>query len=536
MNDLSFPAARTDLPPAPPALAPAGAAHRAARHGQQRVLVVDDDPVMREMLQITLADEGFEVEAAADGAEGLRRFERGRPDIVVTDAMMPVMDGFALCEALRARRAGRHVPILMLTAADDAASIKRAFNCGATDFATKPLQEDLIGYRLRYLLHASRTLRELIRSESRLANAQRIGRIGNWDLEIANDAMVISEEACRIIGSTQAQCPRSGTGYLVFIHPEDRPAVIAWMAETIRTGRASSIEYRIVRPDGGLRHALALAETVADEDGQAVQLTGTVQDISDRKQAEERIRYLAMYDGLTGLPNRRLCAEQLDGALARAGRHDTPVAVMIIGLDGFKQINEAHGNATGDALLIKIGDRLKRNMRQGDHVARVDVAGTALEGVARLGGDTFAVTLTELGQAEDAAAAAARMQEYLAQPCSIGGESLFVTACVGIAVYPVDGDNVQDLLKNAESAMHAAKLHRHNGLRFFTAAMNAGAARKLAMANDLRTAIGSGQFSLHFQPQVDLGSGRIVGAEALIRWMHPRHGMISPAEFIPLIW
>ena len=534
MNDLSFPLARTPLPVAPPAAALSRGVHGAPRRPKQLVLVVDDDPVMREMLQITLQDDGFEVEAAGDGAEGLRRFECARPDIVITDATMPVMDGFAFCEALRARPAGRHVPILMLTAAEDSASIRRAFTSGATDFATKPLQEDLIAHRLRYLLQASRNLRELARSESRLANAQRIGRIGNWDLEIANDAMVISAEACRIIGSTQAQCPSSGTGYLVFIHPEDRPAVIHWMAETIRTGQASSFEYRIVRPDGGLRHALAQAEIVADDDGQAVQVSGTVQDISDRKQAEEQIRYLAMYDGLTGLPNRRLCAEQLDGALARAGRHGTPVAVMIIGLDSFKQINEAHGNATGDALLIKIGERLKRNMRQGDHVARVDTAGSPLEGVARLGGDTFAVTLTELGQAEDAATAAARVQEYLAQPCFIGGESLFVTACVGIAVYPVDGDNVQDLLKNAESAMHAAKLHRHNGLRFFTAAMNAGAARKLAMANDLRTAIGSGQFSLHFQPQVALDCGRITGAEALIRWMHPRHGMVSPAEFIPL--
>ena len=526
MHDLSF------APDAPARDAtPAGAD---TRRQQPLVLVVDDDPLMREMLEITLEDEGFEVECAGDGADGLARFDCVRPDLVLTDAMMPVMNGFALCEALRAHPAGIHIPILMLTAAGDSASIRRAFTSGATDFATKPLQEELIGYRLRYLLEASRNMRELARSENRLANAQRLGRIGHWDLELGSDAVTVSDEVCRIIGSARAQRPRTGKALFECVHPEDRQATVTWTRDILRGGATAGNEHRVVHPDGTVRHVYVQAEVAVDDAGKPVRLEGVIQDITDRKEAEERIRYLAMYDGLTGLPNRRLCAEQLEGALARALRAGTSLAVMIVGLDGFKQINEARGHATGDKLLKKVADRLSRCMRDSDQVARVDADRAAQEGVARLGGDTFAVVLTALGRAEKAATIAARVQEYLAQPYYIDDQTLYVTACVGIAIHQIDGDNVDDLLKNAESAMHFAKLGGHNAVRFFTAAMNADAGRKLALANDMRMAIRKQQFFLTFQPQVDLASGRIIAAEALIRWKHPVHGMIPPLDFIPL--
>ena len=526
-----------DLILASPALTADAAAERAAgdaRREQPLVLVVDDEPLMREMLEITLEDEGFAVESAADGVAGLAAFERLRPDLVLTDANMPLMNGFELCAALRALPLGRHIPILMLTAAGDSQSIRRAFTNGATDFATKPLQEDLIGYRLRYLLEASRNMRELARSEGRLANAQRIGRIGHWDLDLGSDLMTVSDEVCSIIGTTRSKSPRSGKTLMQFVHPEDRAQALQWLLGVVTGVAPASFECRILRPDGEVRHAVIQAEVMADAGGRATRLEGILQDVSDRRQAEERIRYLAMYDGLTGLPNRRLCAEQLAGALARATRHTTPLAVMIVGLDGFKQINEARGHATGDKLLMKVGERLRRCMRDSDQVARVDTGPQPQEGVARLAGDTFGLVLGELARAEDATGVAVRLQEYLAQPYFIDEQTLYITACLGIAILGIDGDNPDDLLKNAESAMHAAKQSGHNALRFFTATMNADAAGKLALANELRRAIGKQQFSLHFQPQVDLQSGRIIGAEALIRWDHPQLGRVAPFDFIPL--
>ncbi len=527
----------TDLLLAPPprdASATPDPAGCDARREQPLVLVVDDEPLMREMLEITLEDEGFAVECAADGVQGLASFERLRPDLVLTDANMPLMNGFELCAALRAHPLGTHLPILMLTAAGDSQSIRRAFTSGATDFATKPLQEDLIGYRLRYLLEASRNMRELARSEGRLANAQRIGRIGHFDLEIASDLMTVSDEVCRIIGAPRLKSPSTGKTFLQVVHPEDRAAVLQWLLGVVTGAAPASMEYRVKRPDGEVRHVVIQTEVVADTSGGATRLEGIVQDISDRKSAEERIHYLAMYDGLTGLPNRRLCAEQLDNALARAARHAEALAVLIVGLDGFKQINEARGHATGDKLLVKVGERLRRSVRDSDQVARMDDSPQSQEGVARLAGDTFAVVLGELARAEDATGVAVRMQESLAQPYFIDDHTFYITACVGIAIHGIDGHNVDDMLKNAESAMHVAKQSGHNALRYFTATMNADAARKLALANDLRRAIGKQQFSLHFQPQVDLQSGIIIGAEALIRWDHPQLGRIPPFDFIPL--
>ena len=528
MNDLiSVPSATTAAAlPAP--------VRCVAHREQPLVLVVDDDPLMREMLAITLEEAGFEVACAADGSEALASFENLRPDLVLTDANMPVMNGFELCAALRAHQSGRHIPILMLTAAGDSESIRCAFTKGATDFATKPLQEELIGYRVRYLLEASRNLRELARSEGRLASAQRIGRIGHWDLEIGSELMAVSDEVCRLFGTDHSTRPRNSRSFLAYVHPEERDAVQQWTLGTVNGDAPASFEYRILRPDGAVRHAIIQAEVVADESGRPLRLEGIVQDVTDRKEAEDHIRYLAMYDGLTGLPNRRLCVEQLGGALARATRNETPLAVMIIGLDGFKQINEAHGHAIGDQLLTKVGERLGRCMRDSDQVARVSTGPHSHEGLARLAGDTFAAVLPELARAEDAAGVAARVQEYLAQPYFINDQTLYVTVSVGIAIHGIDGNAAEDLLKNAESAMHFAKQGGHHGLRFFTPTMNADAARKLAMANDLRRAIAKQQFSLHFQPQMDLESGRIIAAEALIRWEHPLKGRISPLDFIPL--
>ena len=521
----------------PPTLCSA-ATPAAARACQPRarplLLVVDDEPLMQDTLRITLEEAGFEVACAADGRAGLAGFDQLRPDLVITDANMPDMNGFELCAAIRAHPAGRHAPILMLTAAGDSASIRRAFSEGATDFATKPLQDELIGYRVRYLLEGSRNVRALLRSQARLASAQRIGRIGHWDLELADDRLTVSEEVCRIIGAERAGAPRSGGAFLAFVHPDDRAAARQWLRDVAGGDAAAMFEHRLLRPDGTLRHAVLQAELTGEEGGGRPRLEGVLQDITERRAAEQRIRYLAMYDGLTGLPNRRLCAEQLEGALARATRNKTPLAVLIIGLDGFTRINEAGGHAAGDRLLARVGERLCRCVREGDHVARVDTGSYAHEGVARLAGDTFAAILPDLARAEDAAGVAVRVQECVAQPCFINGQTLFVTASVGIAIHGIDGACAEDLLKNAESAMHFAKRGGHGGLRFFTAGMNADAARKLALANDLRMALAQGQFCLHYQPQLDLESGRIIAAEALLRWEHPERGRIPPLDFISL--
>ena len=245
--------------------------------------------------------------------------------------------------------------------------------------------------------------------------------------------------------------------------------------------------------------------------------------IIDRKRAEARIERLAYYDTLTGLPNRRLLEDRLKQAIAQADRHQEQLAVIFLDLDRFKAVNDALGHTCGDLLLNEAGRRIANCVRSSDTVAR-------------LGGDEFLIVLSDMqGDALQAAAGVASHIAYsLSQPFMIEGHNLFITTSLGIALHPFDGDNPTDLIKNADTAMYHAKEQGRNNFQFFADYMNASILARLKLEQELREAFEAGQFQLHYQPQVDIASGRIVGAEALIRWQHPRRGMVSPAEFIPI--
>jgi len=245
--------------------------------------------------------------------------------------------------------------------------------------------------------------------------------------------------------------------------------------------------------------------------------------IIDRKRAEARIERLAYYDTLTGLPNRRLLEDRLKQAIAQATRHQEQLAVIFLDLDRFKAVNDALGHTCGDLLLNEAGRRIASCVRGSDTVAR-------------LGGDEFLIVLSDIqGDAMQAGAKVANQIAYgLSQPFSIEGHNLFITTSLGIALHPFDGDNPTDLIKNADTAMYHAKEQGRNNFQFFADHMNTSILARLRLEQELREAFDSAQFELHYQPQVDIASGRIVGAEALIRWRHPGRGMVSPAEFIPV--
>jgi diguanylate cyclase (GGDEF)-like protein len=256
-------------------------------------------------------------------------------------------------------------------------------------------------------------------------------------------------------------------------------------------------------------------------------------EIAQREQAEERIRYLAYYDGLTGLPNRQLFQEQLRRALVWAERQNQCVALLFLDLDRFKQVNDTLGHTVGDALLCEVSDRMTRSLRLGDYLGRPD--GRDLEGeVSRLGGDEFTVLLSGLASGMDAAKVAQRVLEELAKPIPAGGYELFTTASIGIAVYPADGEDLETLLRNADTAMYQAKSNHGNNFQFYTEAMNATAARKLHLASRLRHALAHDQLELNYQPIRDARSGEVCAAEALLRWYEPEMGVVGPEEFIPI--
>jgi diguanylate cyclase (GGDEF)-like protein len=289
----------------------------------------------------------------------------------------------------------------------------------------------------------------------------------------------------------------------------------------------------VVLPDGDTRYVHGQGEVLRDVSGKVIKLVGTIQDISARKLAEKQIEYLALHDGLTDLPNPRFFRDHMSRALTEAERMNSKLAALFLDLDRFKNVNDSLGHGVGDLLLKEVAARLTKLLRKSDFVTR-DAKSLQENILARMGGDEFTVLVTALHHTEDAARVAQRILDALASPCHIEGHQIFISASIGIAIYPEDGSDVETLLKNADTAMYIAKEDGRKNYKFFRGSMNKAASAKLSMESDLHNALRQNEFILHYQPQVEIASGAIVGVEALIRWQHPRRGMVQPLEFIPL--
>ena len=501
---------------------------------QRRILVVDDDRGTRRLTRATLEKTGFAVLEAQDGLQALDVVRAECPDLILMDVSMPVLDGFTACAELRRLPEGSEVPIMMMTGLDDVESIERAFAVGANDFITKPINWPILAHRVRYMLRASEAIANLNQNQRRLSNAQRIGEMGDWEWDVGQDRLLPSDQARRIFGHPTAWDAQQLDGFLTSVHPDDADRVREACERAIADGDSFAIEHRVIQIGGTLRHVHQQVEVTAhDETGRALKLAGAVQDITHRKDAEEQIRRLAYYDALTGLPNRLQFSEQLVKALAHAERLGEQVAIMFIDLDHFKRVNDTLGHSAGDELLRVVSARLANSIRCADSVGRspTEVNGGS---IARLGGDEFIVMLNDVNGVADASAVARRLVAALTEPVTIQGTELFISGSVGVAMYPNDGADIDTLLMNADTAMYRAKEAGRGGLQFYDASMNARALERLVMESMLRRAIERSEFVLHYQPRVESASGRIVGAEALIRWQHPERGLVPPAEFIAL--
>ena len=499
--------------------------------GTVHLLLIDDDPLMRDMTASTLRHAGFSVSVAATGEAALARFEERKYDLVLLDVMMPGIDGFETCQRIRSMPWGALVPIIMLTGLNNTASIERAYRNGATDFITKPINWSLLSHRVRYALRTSRIAEEMYRGRESLARAQRLAGIGNWAV-FPDGRIECSSELFRIYGvPVNFDLGSFGRNTLECVVAADREQVTAARSLMARHGDSYQLEFRIIRGDGAIRTVFEQAAVVWKGPAQLHSYEGITQDITDRVVATERIRQLANYDEFTGLPNRQFFAELAAPSLARARRNGTGCAILHVDIDRFTTVIDAFGRSQGDVVLKLTAQRLRLWIRGGD-LASVGSTRDERCVLARAGDNAFTLLIADLPGQEQAASVARRLLTAIEQPFVVESQSLVLTASTGIAFFPNDGENIAALTRCAEQALHAAQAVGRAQYRFFDEEMNARAAHRLSLELDLRRGIAEDELRLHFQPKVDAATGIIVGAEALVRWQHPERGLVPPAEFI----
>lgn len=472
---------------------------------------------------------------AEDGHEAVEAFVSHQPDIVLLDVQMPECDGFTACSEIRSTKGGDNVAIVMMTGCDDTDSIDEAFAVGATDFVPKPVNPALLPHRLRYLHRNTLAARRLRESEGHLRAAERIAKVGHWVWDLRDGAITLSTEAARMLGVTSEDATViESLFYAVPTH--ERRQVIQVVRQASRTGSSFALEHQL-ELDGDDRHAAQEGSVELDDDGQPIRVVATIQDVTERQRAQREILRLAYFDSLTGLANRPMLRRHLDRVVDMSRRYRRNAAVLCLDLDRFKNVNDTMGHTAGDELLVAVGKRLRQAMRRSDCLARASTppepAGDS-NALARQGGDEFTIVLSEIRRADDAALVADRILEELSRPFTLGRDQVFVGASIGIAVFPDDGADAEELLKNADAALYHAKeqgRHRH---AFFKPSLNEANRRRLELEVALRGALERDELELHYQPKVLLNGRRVVGVEALLRWTHPTKGPLSPAEFIPV--
>jgi diguanylate cyclase (GGDEF)-like protein/PAS domain S-box-containing protein len=323
---------------------------------------------------------------------------------------------------------------------------------------------------------------------------------------------------CAMLGYTEDEL-RART-FMDVLHPDDVPSPET-MHRVLQEGGIKE-EERFVRKDGSVRSGLVAVALVRDAAGKPDYFVAMVQDVTERNEAQARLLRQSHYDTLTGLPNRLLLLDRLTQTLNQARRKEQTVGALLINLDRFKAVNDTLGRDCGDQLLRVAAERLTATVRAGDSVART-------------GGDEFVIVLPEIHGAEDAARVARKVVDAMTAPYRIGEQEIFVTASVGIALFPGDGPEAEALIRNADAAMARAKEVGRNNFQFYTATLNERSTEKLLLEADLRRALGRDEFLLHYQPKVNLASGTVTGMEALLRWRRADGKLVSPGEFIPLL-
>ncbi|WP_229518575.1 EAL domain-containing protein [Massilia sp. PAMC28688] len=503
-----------------------------------RLLLVDDEPRLLSSLHELLCERGYTLVTAQSGAEALAHLVAQKFDLVLLDLRLPDMSGHEVMDFINANQIGTDVIVMSGEVGIEAAigALKR----GAYDYLRKPYSREELLKTVTNALQQRRLEVANARIASQLENSEKLYRylVDSspdiiYTLDHEGRFTFVNDRAYQLLGFSREDL--IGKHYAILIHDEDLERARYVFNERRVDERASrNVELRLKchnhpGADRTFNNTLmtislnSIGMHVPDRDVRKLEFFGTygvARDITERKHAEEVINYQAYHDILTDLPNRMLFKDRLGLAVIQAKRKAAELAVMFIDLDRFKLVNDTLGHVKGDELLQQVAMRLKQCLRRGDTLARQ-------------GGDEFTIVLPELRDRTDASAIAEKFLECLHQSFDLDGHEVHISASIGIAVYPVDGETIDELLRHADIAMYQVKALGKNGHAFYHNSMLDVSRQKIALEQSLRKALDNDELEMHYQPQIDVVTGRIIGAEGLMRWNHPQRGLLTAGEFLP---
>ena len=490
-----------------------------------RILLIEDNPGDARLIELMLDDARgfpFEIKFADRLAEGLEILGAAEFDVVILDLTLPDSAGLETFTQLHDH--ALQIPIIVLTGFADEELAVSAVREGAQDYLVKgELDGNLLARACRYALERHKADQALRESEERYALATEGANDGIWDWDIRSSRIYFSPRWVTMLQLKPQDVTNNLDDWFSRVHPDDIEQVkIDIQAHLEGLSLHFENEHRMRHQDGTYRWMLCRGLAVRDQSEKAYRMAGSFSDITERKRAEEQLQRDAFYDGLSNLPNRAVFMDRLGRAVERAKRRsENRFAILFLDLDRFKVVNDGLGHAIGDELLITLSNRLDDCVRSADTVAR-------------LGGDEFAFLLEDLEVQNEAIKVASRIKEDLKIPFQLNDQDVVISASVGIVISDQGYVRAEDAMRDAEIAMNRAKADGGGSHVIFEAPMRSRAVTLLQMEAELRRAIEREEFQLYYQPIISLADGKVSGAEALIRWLHPQRGLVSPGEFIPL--
>ncbi|WP_341325364.1 diguanylate cyclase [Methylotuvimicrobium sp. KM2] len=489
---------------------------------RQKILIIDDTPANITLLGMALQDQ-YEIQIATSGKKGLALASETPPDLVLLDIMMPDLDGYETCRMFKSDAKLQHIPIIFVTALSEIEAEIQGLSLGAADFLIKPFNLQIAQLRVRNLLETERMRRALRQKEEDQRLAANV-------FAYSHDGIVITDIENRIINVNNAFSRI--TGYRLDEIKGENPRIL-------KSGRQDIEFYRSMwqallskgywngeiwnrNKQGEIYAALTSIAVVRDDQGCIHHFIGSFIDITPIKEHQHALERIAHFDPLTGVPNRFLLSDRLEQAIVHTRRSRKLMAVCYLDLDEFKPINDRFGHQVGDQLLIEVTRRIKACLREGDTLARI-------------GGDEFVLLLLDINDSGECKAILRRILKAVSAKMLLANQNVSVSLSLGFTLYPDDSADAETLIRHADQAMYQAKQQGKNRFQRFDVLQEKQACEQGKQFARIERALADNEFVLYFQPKINLRDGTFLGVEALIRWQHPTRGLLSPAEFLPMI-